>query len=265
VTPVLTVWPWGLALALGLTTAAWLLSLWRRDAGVIDGFWGVGFALLAWVYWSAGGAEPSRGLLVAALATVWGVRLSVHIVRRNHGREEDWRYRAMRERRGARFPLWSLVMVFWLQGALMWLLSAPLLQAQAQAPFPRTLDIAGVTVWLVGFLFETIGDAQLSRFRADPANQGRVLRTGLWRWTRHPNYFGDALVWWGLFLIAVATPSGWWTIFSPLLMTWLLLRVSGVSLLEEKLVETRPGYREYVESTSAFIPWPPRRHRQAGH
>jgi steroid 5-alpha reductase family enzyme len=191
---------------------------------------------------------------------IWGLRLSLHILRRNWGQDEDYRYREWRERAGARFRWTSFFQVFLLQGVLLWLISAPLLAAQSyDSPDNFTaVDILGALVWGVGFYFEAVGDWQLARFKSDPANKGKVMRTGLWRYTRHPNYFGDATVWWGLFIIAAATGSGAWTIFSPILMTFLLLRVSGVALLERKQAETKPEYREYIESTSAFLPWFPR-------
>lgn len=255
----LSTWLIGLAAAVVLMFGAWTLSLWRRDASIVDGFWGSGFVLLAWVYWALAGGTPERKLLLVILVSVWGLRLTGHIVLRNWGDSEDYRYREMRDKHGARFPLVSLFTVFLLQGGLMWLISVPLLQAQsARAPL-NLFDVAGVIVFAVGLLFETIGDLQLVRFRADPGNRGKVLRTGLWRYTRHPNYFGDAAVWWGFFLIALATPGSAWTVFSPLLMTLFLLKVSGVVMLEKKLVETRPKYAEYVASTSAFFPWFPRK------
>jgi steroid 5-alpha reductase family enzyme len=257
-TPLLSTWLIGLGAAVSLMTAAWILSLRLRDAGVIDGFWGTGFVALTWIYGFLADGTPERQMLLALLVTVWGARLSVHIIRRNHGRPEDYRYRAMREKHGERFPVISLFTVFLLQAGLLWLLSAPLLQAQ-WAPAPLGwLDLAGVVLFAVGLFFESVGDFQLSRFRADPGNRGRVLRKGLWRYTRHPNYFGDAVVWWGFFLIALATPRSAWTIFSPLLMTFFLLKVSGVVLLEKKLVQTRPEYADYIAMTSAFVPWFPR-------
>jgi steroid 5-alpha reductase family enzyme len=253
----LYVWSIGLGAAVVLMLAAWAVSLWRRDASVVDGFWGAGFVVLTWVYWGLTDGTPGRKLLLATLVTLWGVRLSLHIIRRNWGEDEDYRYRAMREKHGDRFPLVSLFTVFLLQAGLLWLISAPLLQAQAARAEIGALDIAGLAVFVVGIFFETVGDMQLTRFRADPANRGKVLRTGLWRYTRHPNYFGDAAVWWGFFLIGLATPGSAWTVFSPILMTFFLLKVSGVVMLEQKLVETRPEYADYIACTSSFIPWFP--------
>ncbi len=237
----------------------WLVSVRLRDASIVDPFWGTGFALVAWTG-LVGRAAGARPLLVAALTTLWGLRLSVHLLARNLGHGEDPRYQAIRKRVGPRFPLASLVIVFLFQGLLLWLISLPL-QVAMTAPAPADLTVlagAGAALWAVGLFCEAVGDVQLTRFRADPQSRGKVLDTGLWRYTRHPNYFGDALLWWGLSGFALAT-GAWWALFAPALMTFLLLRVSGVTLLERTLVLRRPEYRAYVARTSAFIPWPPRR------
>lgn len=258
-TPFLTAGAPGLLLVLGLAFVVWLVSLVRRDASLADACWGLGFVALAWLYRDLGDAESLRAALVPALITIWGARLSAHILWRSRGRGEDPRYAAMRRRWGARFPLVSLFTVFWLQAAVLWIVALPLLQVQT-APAPWSwLDGLGVALFVAGFAFEAVGDLQLLRFRADPANRGRVLDRGLWRYTRHPNYFGDATLWWGLGCLALATPGGAWTLAGPALMTFLLRRVSGVTLLEKGLHETRPGYRDYVTRTSPFLPRPPRR------
>lgn len=250
-----------LAAALAMMTSAWLLSLAERDASVVDVFWGLGFVLLAWVYLTFSEPLVARSFWAVALVTVWGVRLSLHILWRRRGQGEDYRYREMRERDPETFPRRSLFTVFWLQAALLWAISTPLLQAVRSAePAALTrLDFVGLALFGLGFFFEAVGDWQLARFKRDPANVGQVMDRGLWRYTRHPNYFGDALVWWSFFCFAAATPGALWTIYSPVLMTVLLLRVSGVTLLEKRLLETRPGYREYAERTNAFFPWFPRR------
>jgi steroid 5-alpha reductase family enzyme len=173
------------------------------------------------------------------------------------GKGEDARYRQMREYFGPRFWLLSLPVVFWLQAVLTIVVSLPLVGGQFSSRSFWWLDGAGALVWLVGLLFESIGDWQLSRFKANPANRGKVLDQGLWRYTRHPNYFGDFLVWWGLFLVAAAG-GAWWTVVGPLVMSWLLIRVSGVTLLEKTITSRRPGYAEYQRRTSAFFPLPPR-------
>lgn len=252
-----------LAVGLGAFFALWLLGLVRRDVSIVDVWWGPGFAVLAAVAFALAATPGARGALLVGLTSLWGLRLGLHLLWRNHGRGEDPRYARMRRHHGARFPWVSLATVFGLQGLLQWFVSLPLqvaMLAPGGAPLGG-LDALGVALFATGFGFEAVGDLQLARFRADPANQGRVLDRGLWRYTRHPNYFGDCLVWWGLFAIALATPAGWLTIASPLAMTWLLLRVSGVALLERSLVRTRPAYRDYIESTSAFLPRPPRRSR----
>lgn len=246
--------------------AGWRHSLVRRDVSGVDVQWGLAFVLIAAVGALAGGGAPARRVLLLLLVAIWGVRLALHIHRRARGRGEDPRYAAMRARQGERFGRVSLGTVFGLQGALALFIGLPFLVAAA-APEPRTLggwDAAGATLWAVGFLFEAVGDAQLARFRADPAQRGRVLDSGLWRYTRHPNYFGDATLWWGYYLVACATPWGWATAASPLLMTFLLRRVSGVPLLERGLAATRPGYAEYVARTSPFFPWFPKRPQGRG-
>lgn len=239
----------------------WLLSLARRDVSIVDIGWGPGFAWLAAVAFSLAAAPGPRGTLLLALVSLWGLRLGGYLLGRNWGHGEDARYARMRRHFGERFRWISLATVFGLQAVLQWIVSLPLLFAQL-VPGSRplgVLDAVGVTLFATGLFFEAVGDVQLARFKADPANRGRVMDRGLWRYTRHPNYFGDCLVWWGFFAIAAATPAGPWTIVSPLLMTFLLLRVSGVALLERSLVRTRPEYRDYIERTSAFFPRPPSR------
>jgi steroid 5-alpha reductase family enzyme len=242
-------------------TLLWIYSVRIRNASIVDSFWGAGFVLQAWVYFAlTPDGFTARKLLISALVTVWGLRLSIHIHRRNHGKPEDFRYQEFRRRYGPGYWWISFFQVFLLQGILMFIIGAPLLLAQ-YSPTPEAitiLDVLGLIVWIVGFYFEAVGDAQLARFRADPNNKGKVLNTGLWAYTRHPNYFGDAAQWWGFYLIALSA-GGWWTIFSPLLMTLMLIKVSGVGLLEKTLAKTKPGYAEYMRTTSAFIPWPPRR------
>jgi steroid 5-alpha reductase family enzyme len=257
--------PWtpratALAAILGMMTLAWLASLLRKDASVVDVFWGLGFVVAAWVYALAREERTLRGDVVAGLATLWGLRLSLHILWRSRGRGEDYRYREMRERGRGSFAWRSLFTVFWLQALLLWAISVPLFQAQAPGPAGLTLwDGLGIGLFAVGFAFEAGGDWQLARFKADPANAGKVMDRGLWRYTRHPNYFGDAVVWWSFFCFALATPRSLGTVYSPVVMTFLLLRVSGVTLLERRLRETRPAYRRYAEETNAFVPWFPRR------
>jgi steroid 5-alpha reductase family enzyme len=250
-----------LAIVMGLTTLLWAVSLAARDTSIIDIFWGAGFALIAWVTFALADGSSARRLLLAVLTSVWGLRLTVHLARRNLGKGEDPRYQAMRRRHGTSWPRRSLWAVFWSQALLMWIVSLPVQAGQTYATPAHLiwLDVLGAAVWLLGFAFETIGDLQLTRFKADPANAGRVMDRGLWSWTRHPNYFGDFSVWWGLYLIALATLSAWWTIIGPIVMSVLLIRVSGAALLERRMARTRPGYADYVRRTSGFFPRPPPR------
>lgn len=241
----------------------WLWSLRRRDASVVDSLWGPGFALVAATGASVASGAPARRALVLILVSVWAARLAIHISLRNRGQGEDYRYRAMRERHGERFAWVSLFTVFGLQGALLLFIAQPLLVA-VTAEGPARLgpwDLAGALTFLAGFLFEAVGDEQLRRFKADPANRGQVMDRGLWRYSRHPNYFGDALLWWGFYLVACAVPGGFWSFSGPLAMTYLLLRVSGVALLEKGLARTKPRYADYVARTSAFVPWFPKVNR----
>jgi len=249
-----------LAVALAVMALLWLASLALRNASIVDVWWGPGIAGLAWVDLAATGAHP-RTLLVACLVTLWALRLGGHLLWRSHGSPEDPRYAAMRRYHGRRFRWVSLFTVFLLQGALQVAVALPVAVVAAH-PGPLALgwlDVLGAALFAAGLAFETVGDFQLARFRADPRSAGRVMDRGLWAWTRHPNYFGDCLAWWGIWAVAASTPLGPWTIVSPLAMTFLLLRVSGVPMLERGLAKTRPGYRDYVARTSAFVPWPPKR------
>jgi steroid 5-alpha reductase family enzyme len=240
--------------------ATWVVSLIVRNASIVDIVWGAGFVVVAWsVALTVDGGLDSRTALIVAMTTVWGLRLAGYLAWRNHGKPEDYRYRAMRKRWGSRFPIVSLGTVFAFQGLMMWIVSLPVQLGQADAtPDLGPVAAVGVIAWLVGLFFEVVGDAQLSRFRADPANAGTVMDRGLWRYTRHPNYFGDACVWWGIALVAAETGSGAWGLIGALVMTVLLRRVSGVTLLEKSLVKRRAGYDEYIARTSPFVPRPPR-------
>ena len=250
----------GLGTILAASTVLWVISVKLRDASIADIFWGSGFALLAWLYVMLSPTLTPRSWLVATLTTLWAARLSLHIGRRNHGKGEDPRYQAMRASHGPAFWWRSLFTVFWLQAAILWFVALPLLVA-VRAPQPATLtmiDALGILLFAVGFGFEVVGDYQLARFKAEPSNRGRVFDRGLWRYTRHPNYFGDATLWWGLYVIAAATAGGSLTVLSPALMSFLLMRVSGVTLLEAGLTASKPGYRAYIARTPAFFPWFPR-------
>jgi steroid 5-alpha reductase family enzyme len=246
----------GLAAILVVAVAAWLVSLRIDDVSIVDSLWAILILLPAACAALLLPAGP-RAAWVLAMGALWGARLSGYITWRNWGEGEDHRYRAIRARNEPGFRWKSLYLVFGLQGVLAWIVSAPLLVAVASPAPVGWLDVAGAALFAIGFLFEAVGDLQLARFRADPSNRGRVLDRGLWRYTRHPNYFGEFCLWWGFFLVALAA-GGAWTIVSPALMTILLLRVSGVALLEKDIGERRPAYRDYVARTSAFLPWPPR-------
>ena len=247
----------GLAAILVLFTFLWLASLRLRDASIVDPFWGPAFVVAATAYAVGTGSLTPRGAILLIVLGIWAVRLGIHIYTRNRGHGEDPRYQVFRKQAGNAFWWVSFFRVFLLQSVLAWIISAPLFAAvRADAPL-GALDVVGLVLWLAGFGIEALGDLQLRRFRADPASKGQVLRTGLWAWTRHPNYFGEALLWWGYYVIALSA-GGWWTIFAPALMTFLLVRVSGVALLERGLASRRPGYTEYIRAVPAFIPRPPR-------
>ena len=250
----------GLGAILTVLTLVWMVSVKRRDASIADICWGLGFVLLAWLYCFLSPALTPRSWLVTVLITSWGTRLSQHIFRRNRGKGEDPRYQAMRASHGRAFWWRSLFTVFWLQGAILWFVALPLLVAvsAAQPAALTPVDGLGIFLFAVGFGFEVVGDYQLERFRAEPYNRGNVLESGLWRYTRHPNYFGDATMWWGIYAVAASTPGGWLTVLSPSVMTLLLMRVSGVTLLEDGLKASKPGYRAYITRTPAFFPWFPR-------
>ena len=252
----LAMWLEGLAVLAAFAVLGWLLSLPLRNVSIVDSMWSLMFLLAALAY-AVGQATPGpRAWLVIGLVSVWSVRLAAYITWRNRGHGEDFRYQRIRAGNDPGFAFKSLYIVFGLQAGLAWVISLPLLAAiNSTAPL-GWLDLAGAALWLVGFVFEAGGDWQLARFKADPANRGKVLDTGLWRYTRHPNYFGDFCVWWGLFLVALAG-GGWWSVAGPLLMSFLLLKVSGVALLEKDIGERRPAYRDYVRRTNAFFPGPP--------
>jgi steroid 5-alpha reductase family enzyme len=251
------VWLSALPAIATLAVIAWALCTARRNVGLVDVFWSLFFLLAVTVY--AGVAEPAgpRTPLLIALVAVWALRLALHLGVRNWNAPEDRRYQAIRARNQPHFEWKSLYLVFGLQGLLAWVISAPLAAVAASAEPLSPLDAVGALVVTFGLVFEAVADAQLARFRRDPASAGKVLDRGLWRWSRHPNYFGECCVWAGFWLLALAA-GGAWTVFSPLLMTLLLLRVSGVTLLERDIGERRPAYRDYIARTSALVPWRPR-------
>ncbi len=254
------IWLTGLGTVSVVMIVCWVASLIQRDASLVDRVWGVAFVVAAWSYAVVADVWTTRTWLALVLVTVWGVRLSVYITWRNWGHGEDKRYVAMRERNPSSFVIRSLVTIFLLQGLLAWVISLPLLAATSLASPAELiwLDVVGIVLWLAGFVFEAGGDWQLSRFLADPANRGKVMDRGLWRYTRHPNYFGDTVVWWSYFVLALAV-GAWWTALGPVLMTFLIVKVSGVALTDKGMgSSSREGYDEYVRRTNAFFPWFPR-------
>lgn len=235
----------------------WLSSLALRDISIVDVAWGLGFVAIGWAVFLVSDGAADRKILVVALVTVWGLRLSAYLAWRHRHEGSDFRYEEIQQ--GGRPGLVSLGSVFATQALGLWVVSLPLLAAMVSRDPAGLgpLDFAGVAVWGVGMVFEAGGDLQLARFRSDPSNFGEVMETGLWRYTRHPNYFGDFCVWWGIFLIGVSASAPLWTIAGPLMMTCILLRISGVAVMERHL-DRKFGYRDYVERTSAFFPRPPR-------
>lgn len=254
----------GLLLILCMMSLLWLVSVLMKNAGIADIFWGIGFAVVNLFYYLASGASGTRSNILLILVTVWGFRLAGHLAIRNLGKPEDFRYQKFRHQYGEKRYWWvSFFQVFLLQGLLMWLISAPftgthLNRQQAEL---NVFDLLAFLLWVIGFAFEAGGDRQLASFRARPANRGKLLDTGFWRYTRHPNYFGDAAVWWAFGLFSVAAGNVL-PLLSSLLMTILLVRISGVALLEKTLRDNKPGYREYMEKTSPFIPWFPKKPKQ---
>lgn len=239
---------------LGCAFAVWVLSIKLKDASIADLIWGPWFVLEAWIAHVE--FSTDRSLLMAILTSIWGIRLSLYLGWRNHGQPEDRRYQAMRAHHGSHFWWRSFFTVFLFQMLIAWLVGAPQRYGSTIEPF-SALDGIGLTLFSVGLFFEVVGDWQLSRFLQNGNTDG-VLNTGLWRYTRHPNYFGDALLWWGFGLFGVSATGFWWLLMSPLLMTGLLLKVSGVAMLEKTIHTRRPKYQEYIERTSAFLPWFPK-------
>jgi steroid 5-alpha reductase family enzyme len=248
------VWGQGLLVLLACNTLLWAWSVRLRNASIVDIWWGLGFVVVGWCYAHWQQATMLRNLVVLAALTAWGLRLAIHLTIRNWGKGEDYRYQQFRNQYGAHRYWWvSFFQVFVLQGMLAWVISLPLLAIAFGKSEWNALDWIALLLFAIGFFFEVVGDLQLTRFKKNPANRGKLLTTGLWRYTRHPNYFGDAVVWWAFGLWAVSV-GGWWALIGPLLMNFLLLRVSGVAMLELTLAKTKPGYEQYVRETPAFFP-----------
>src|SRR5471032_253987 len=253
---------WGLVFAVTAAVMLWLLSLRLRDVSIVDIFWGPGVAGVVDIAAILGHAGGPRTSAVLLLVNLWAIRLAVHIWARHSNVQggEDHRYAAMRTKFGRNWWWASLVQVFLLQAILIWFIPAPLVAAVLYSHRPMGwLDYLGIAVAACALVFEALADSQLAAFRADPANKGRVMDRGLWGWSRHPNYFGEAAMWWGYFAIGFAASHMWWLLLSPLLITFLLLQVSGVTLMEETMDARRPGYAEYRRRVSAFVPLPPKK------
>ena len=251
---------YGLGVLALFSIGGWLVSLLKRDVSIVDSLWSIMFWLAAITYYVTLPDTGPRATLILLLVSLWALRLSLYITWRNWGEPEDRRYQAIRANNEPNFAIKSLYIVFILQGFLAWIISLPLLAAAYSPASLGALDYLGVILWLTGMVFEAGGDYQLQRFKADASNRGKVMSSGLWRYTRHPNYFGNACIWWGFGLIALAA-GGWWALISPIIMTVLLLKVSGVSLLEQDIGERRPDYANYIEQTNAFFPWWPKHAR----
>lgn len=244
-----------LALVLFVYMSLWfVVSLIKKRNDVADVAWGLGFVLMTWVSFVLSDDSGVRGLLVSILVTIWGMRLAWHIHARNKGKAEDYRYLAWRKEWGKLFYPRSYLQVYLLQGVFLFLIVTPVLLTNKNVGAELgLLDALGVAVWLLGFFFEAVGDAQLARFIKDPANKGKLMQGGLWAYTRHPNYFGEVTQWWGLWLVALSVPYGWLGIIGPITITFLILKVSGVPMLEEKMAEN-PEFAEYKKRVSVFIP-----------
>jgi steroid 5-alpha reductase family enzyme len=251
-------WLVALPVLLAMAVAAWAVATAKRNAGLVDIVWSLFFLAAALVYAAFGDHAGQRAWLALALTGAWSLRLSIYLALRNWGAPEDHRYRAIRARNEPGFTWKSLYLVFGLQAVLAWLISAPLAGAIASAAPLDAADALGAALAAFGIAFESAADSQLARFKQDPASAGKVMDRGLWRYTRHPNYFGEFCVEWGFYLVALGG-GAWWTLFAPLLMSFMLLRVSGVALLEKDIGERRPAYRDYIARTNAFFPGPPRR------
>ena len=243
-------------------TSVWFATRKSNDVSLVDVFWGLGFVIVTGVCIFLTQTLSARDLLLFGLTCLWGLRLAWHLFRRwsSHS-QEDIRYARMRANSKGNFDVQSLFKVFWLQAIILWIVALPLQMAILTGTDTQlgVLDLLGAALFLVGLGIEVLADRQLRHFRQDPENQGKVLRTGLWAWSRHPNYFGEAVLWWGLFVMASAVDGVIYTIVSPILMTFLLVRVSGVRMLDSILKDTKPGYADYISSTSSFIPWPPKK------
>lgn len=238
----------------------WLISVLLKDMSIVDIFWGLLIAVIAWYFFLHASARQPRQFVIAYLPCIWGLRLAIHIALRNLGKGEDKRYTAWRKDWGRNTWWISYFRVFLLQGVLLYVISLPVMSVMGGAgSFLTAVNRWGILLWLFGWIFETVADSQLLRFRRNAENKGKIMDRGLWKYSRHPNYFGEACVWWGIFLISLGSGAWYISLLSPLLITFLLLRVSGVTLLE-KHYAGNPAYAEYTKKTSVFFPLPPKKH-----
>lgn len=232
-----------------------IFSLIKKRNDIADVAWGIGFVLIAWTSFFVSEENSFRSILVNILVSIWGIRLFLHIYLRNKGKKEDYRYLAWRKEWGKFFYLRSYFQVYILQGALLFLVIMPVLMINRNIGLPLNFfDIFGLMVWIFGFVFEVVGDWQLSQFVKKPSNKGCLMTTGLWKYTRHPNYFGEIVLWWGVWFMAISVPLGFMAIMGPLTITILILKVSGIPMLEKKMAEN-PDFIEYKRKTSMLIPW----------
>jgi len=239
----------------------WILSVYLKNASIVDIFWGSGFVIVNAVYFFYQDVVYTRHIILLGLVTLWGLRLSIYLAYRNIGKGEDFRYQEFRRKYGAHRYWWvSFFQVFLLQGVLILIISLPLLgtNVYTQSNQISWIDYIAILVWIIGFVFESVGDYQLTKFKRNLSNKGKVLNTGLWKYTRHPNYFGDAAIWWGYALFCVSSGI-YWPILGSVAMTFLIIKISGVSLLEESLKDKKPEYQNYIEKTSSFFPWFPKK------
>ena len=257
----LTLFLYALLIIFILVSLLWGFSVIITNVSIVDLFWGMGFVIINAVYFYASGDFSSRKILLLALVSLWGLRLSIYLAWRNIGKGEDFRYQEFRRNYGAKRYWWfSYFQVFLLQAGLMMIVSLPLLGVNSQTNFNgfNGLDYLGIIVFIIGFVFEAGGDYQLAKFKKNPNNKGRVLNTGLWKYTRHPNYFGDTAVWWSFGIFSLAAGS-YWPFIGSIFMTLLIIKVSGVALLEKSLNRDKPQYHEYIQKTNSFFPWFPKK------
>lgn len=245
--------------------SVFLLALFLKDNSIVDIAYGGAFIAATGSAYLAGGTGRPRQILLLSMVILWGLRLAVHLFSRSRGRGEDFRYRKWREEWGGTFVIRSFFQIYVLQGAVVLVVASPALAVMARPGGPLgTLDFLGLGIWTLGLTFEAVGDWQLLAFKKNPENKGRIITTGLWRFTRHPNYFGECTLWWGVFLVALGAAGNWWTIVSPLTINVLLLYVSGIPMLEKRY-EGNPAFEEYKARTSALLPWFPRKQARRSH